>query len=175
MADIRDRSKRAQNLTMGLVSLAVYTQSGWVSWIVSHWGRLGELHGHLLTYLVVTAVGLPAGWYAGKYVRRLPSDATVARIGTGTALTKERAASLVCGIATPLVLWGLIAAHVTDDLANGRGLGSPYIYVDAALAGVAAALAVGAFVLRNLRRLPVTPDRPVVPRWPPGWPPPPAS
>jgi hypothetical protein len=173
MADIRDRSKRAHNLASGFVVVAVYSQSGWLNWIVSHWGRLGEHHGYLLTYLVATALGLPSSWYAGKYVKRLPDDAVAARIDSSAVLTKESAASVASGIGTALIIWGLVGAGVTDDLRNGTSLGSPYIFVNAALAGVAAALAVSAFVLRNLRRLPVTPDRPVVPRWPPGWPPPP--
>jgi hypothetical protein len=168
MADLRDRDKRAEGMAAVWAAVAVSVQAGWVSAIIWHWGRIGQRHNYLLTGIVIIGLASAAPWFARRYIRQLPSDAAAAALSqTGGTLTKERAAAIICGLGTPLVIWGLVAAGVTDDLQNGTSLGSPFIYVIAALAGVAAVPAVNIFVLWNLRRLPVTPDRPVVPRWPP--------
>src|SRR5262245_36435116 len=124
---------------MSLVLIAVFVQQSWLTWIVSHWGRFAERDGGLISYVAVTAAALAASWFTGRWIRRLPADATIARVDAGTAISQERAASTACGFAAALIAWGLVAAHVIDDLQNGRGLGSPYMYMIAAPAGVAAA------------------------------------
>jgi hypothetical protein len=175
MADIRDRNKRAEGLSAYLTLLAVFVQWPLPSWFVSRWFHVAERYGNLITLVAVGAAGAAVSSFIARWIKRLPSDATVARIETGKTLTKERAASIICGVATVPIIWSFVGVGVADDLHTGTSFGSPFMYMNVAPASLAAALAVYAFVLRNLRRLPVTPDRPVVPRWPAGWPPPPAS
>jgi len=167
MADIRDRGKRAANLSANLSLFAIFVQWPLPSWFVSQWTHVEERYSDLIAVMAIGALAALVSWIIGRWIRGLPFDATVARTDTGAALTKERAASIICGVATVPIIWSFIGVGVADDLQTGTSLGSPYIYVNTALASVAAALAVSAFVRRNLRRLPITPDQPVVPRWPP--------
>jgi hypothetical protein len=152
MAEIRDRSKRAESLSANLTLFAIFLQWPLPTWFVSQWSHLGKRDSDLIAVVAAGLAAATASWLIGRWIRRLPSDATV----TGRALTKERAASIVCGVATVPIIWSIINVGVADDLQTGTSLGSPFMFVGMALASLAAALAVSAFVQRNLRRLPVT-------------------